>query len=638
MAAIQFPANPNAGDLFTAGNGIRYTYDGEKWKTLGTSTVGTEGQFLETPTVLTIDKLIPANTNTGAVGPMAINTGVTLTIPATSTFRTLSGRSGTGSGGITDTGPKMPISGGTFTGPVSFANNTIIKGNAIDGSGKLTLNCENNSHGINIKGPPHSAGANYTLTLPNDTGTNGQALITNGSGVSSWSTIDLSSKLSLTGGTLTGDLAIPDKLIHSGDTDTSIRFPSANTVAIETAGAQRVTVDSSGNVGIGTSSPQRALVVSDAGTEGFEFYPGSSSGNNTVNHYNRSTAAFVNINTTADQHIFGRADGEKMRIDSSGNVGIGASNPQELLQVGAGYASVNGALLISADTGLHQYIRFTNGGGTESHYPSGIWYQPAGRMELRAASSASASNAAQLVLANNGNVAIGTSSPRRQFHVHNSASATVGLMLTNADTGASNDSQGFQLKVGSDTHAEIAQMENSNLRFLTNATERMRIDSSGNVFIGGSSDANADFVFDRGSRASFYRTLYFGGANSAAAKIALNTNGTATFAGAVTADSYKTTANAVSALAIDLATGNYFTKTINGNSTFTFTNPPSSGTVGSFTLELTHTSGTVTWPSSVKFPADTAPTLTAGKTHLFIFVTDDGGSRYRGAALADYVN
>ncbi len=101
---------------------------------------------------------------------------------------------------------------------------------------------------------------------------------------------------------------------------------------------------------------------------------------------------------------------------------------------------------------------------------------------------------------------------------------------------------------------------------------------------------------------------------------------------------YKQTAEAVSALAIDLATGNYFTKTISGNSTFTFSNPPASGTVGSFTLELTHSSGTVTWPASVKFPADTAPTLTTGKTHLFIFVTDDGGTRYRGAALADYVN
>ena len=101
---------------------------------------------------------------------------------------------------------------------------------------------------------------------------------------------------------------------------------------------------------------------------------------------------------------------------------------------------------------------------------------------------------------------------------------------------------------------------------------------------------------------------------------------------------YKQTAEAVGALDIDLSLGNYFTKTINANSTFTFSNPPASGTVGSFTLELTHTSGTVTWPASVKFPLDTAPTLTTGKTHLFVFVTDDGGTRYRGAALADYVN
>ena len=101
---------------------------------------------------------------------------------------------------------------------------------------------------------------------------------------------------------------------------------------------------------------------------------------------------------------------------------------------------------------------------------------------------------------------------------------------------------------------------------------------------------------------------------------------------------YKQAVETVSSTSIDLSTGNYFTKTISGNTTFTFTNPPSSGTVGSFTLELTHSSGTVTWPSSVKFPADTAPTLTTGKTHLFVFVTDDGGTRYRGAALADYVN
>ena len=97
-------------------------------------------------------------------------------------------------------------------------------------------------------------------------------------------------------------------------------------------------------------------------------------------------------------------------------------------------------------------------------------------------------------------------------------------------------------------------------------------------------------------------------------------------------------AEAVGALEIDCSTGNYFTKTISGNSTFTFANPAASGSVTSFTLELTHSSGTVTWPSSVKWSADTPPTLTTGKTHLFMFVTDDGGTRYRGSALVDYVN
>ena len=130
------------------------------------------------------------------------------------------------------------------------------------------------------------------------------------------------------------------------------------------------------------------------------------------------------------------------------------------------------------------------------------------------------------------------------------------------------------------------------------------------------------------------------GAGSAAGTSIANTfTAEQTFNAGVSIDgAYEQAVEAVAALDIDLSTGNYFTKTINANSTFTFSNPPTSGTIGSFTLELTHTSGTVTWPASVKFPADTAPTLTAGKTHVFIFVTDDGGTRYRGAALADYVN
>ena len=68
----------------------------------------------------------------------------------------------------------------------------VVQGDSTNGSGQITLNCENNSHGIKIKGPPHSAAANYTLTLPNDTGTNGQALKTNGSGVLSFADVSSS--------------------------------------------------------------------------------------------------------------------------------------------------------------------------------------------------------------------------------------------------------------------------------------------------------------------------------------------------------------------------------------------------------------------------------------------------------------
>lgn len=94
---------------------------------------------------------------------------------------------------------------------------------------------------------------------------------------------------------------------------------------------------------------------------------------------------------------------------------------------------------------------------------------------------------------------------------------------------------------------------------------------------------------------------------------------------------------AVSALDINCSAGNYFTKTINGASTFTFSNAPSTRSY-SFTLELTHTSGAITWPAAVKWPGDTTPTLTTGKTHLFMFVTDDGGTRWRGSALINYTN
>ena len=136
---------------------------------------------------------------------------------------------------------------------------------------------------------------------------------------------------------------------------------------------------------------------------------------------------------------------------------------------------------------------------------------------------------------------------------------------------------------------------------------------------------------DMPGRLSFHTTA--DGANTPTERLRISSTGVSKFTGGISQ-----VATAAGALDLDLRTSNYFTKTISGNSTFTFSNPAASGTVSAFTLELTHSSGSVTWPGTVKWNGDSAPTLTAGKTHLFMFVTDDGGSRYRGSALVDYVN
>jgi hypothetical protein len=59
----------------------------------------------------------------------------------------------------------------------------------------------------------------------------------------------------------TGDLVVDDKIVHSGDTNTAIRFPAADTVTVETDGTERMRIDSAGKVGIGTDSPAEQLHI-----------------------------------------------------------------------------------------------------------------------------------------------------------------------------------------------------------------------------------------------------------------------------------------------------------------------------------------------------------------------------------------
>jgi len=90
-----------------------------------------------------------------------------------------------------------------------------------------------------------------------------------------------------------------------------------------------------------------------------------------------------------------------------------------------------------------------------------------------------------------------------------------------------------------------------------------------------------------------------------------------------------------SAATIDLENGNFYKITLTANCTLTFSNPPASGTAGSFTLFLVQDgtgSRTVTWPGTVDWAAATAPTLTttAAAVDVLTFITLDGGTVWNG--------
>lgn len=111
----------------------------------------------------------------------------------------------------------------------------------------------------------------------------------------------------------------------------------------------------------------------------------------------------------------------------------------------------------------------------------------------------------------------------------------------------------------------------------------------------------------------------------------LNTNAVAT---TPTFTGIKETSVAISASAIDMAAGNYFTKTISGTTTFTISNAAASGTVNSFILQLTNGgSATVNWFSGTKWAGGTAPTLTASGYDELGFFSIDGGTTWQGFVL-----
>jgi len=151
--------------------------------------------------------------------------------------------------------------------------------------------------------------------------------------------IDNSGNTKITAGivttlTVTGDVDIADKIIHTGDTDTAIRFPAADTVTVETGGSEKLRITSSGSIGIGTMSPAYNLSVESTSGTSINIKAGTSStARLRFGDSDDDDIGQIMYDNGGNSMRFHTNASEQMRIDSSGNIGINNTSPDGKLAI-----------------------------------------------------------------------------------------------------------------------------------------------------------------------------------------------------------------------------------------------------------------------------------------------------------------
>lgn len=125
------------------------------------------------------------------------------------------------------------------------------------------------------------------------------------------------------------------------------------------------------------------------------------------------------------------------------------------------------------------------------------------------------------------------------------------------------------------------------------------------------------------------------GTSEASKAVTADANGVVTFDNGIS-EEYTAVTSTTNATTVNLRDGTNFSHTLSENTTFTFSNPASSGKVSSFTLKVVQDASasgyTITWPTAVDWAGATAPTLTATASAVdyFVFITHDGGTTWYG--------
>jgi hypothetical protein len=171
-----------------------------------------------------------------------------------------------------------------------------------------------------------TVGTNLTVSGNTTLGGAGKTQTTTGA----WShtgTQSISSNLTVSGNTSTNKATVTNLLTVSGNTTIGGAGKVANATGwFGVNGRQSISTNLFvggntfvlGSVGIGTASPQKKFVISNAGAVGMEWSPTDYTGNMRQLAYNRNTSAYVALRTEASQHEFYIGGVEAARIESSG--------------------------------------------------------------------------------------------------------------------------------------------------------------------------------------------------------------------------------------------------------------------------------------------------------------------------------